>query len=357
MARLPRLLMLALAACGTASAAKNAAETTLVYPCLPATRPIQIDGRLDPQEWAGAVKVSGFTISGSDKLAPEQVTMRLLHDRERLYLGVTCYESNMAKLKTAARVTDGPFWLDDSIEFFIDANHDHETYWQFAATAKAVRYDNQQGDSSWNSAWQTAAQRGANAWSIEAAVPFADLKQKAPTPGTIWGFNLCRERQAGGSLELYNWADVQRVFKNADLFGHLYFVPTEWESTEAGVRPAREAGGKVTRVFVNNGYWRLSPAAKPALVTYREALRRQKQTAAKFLNDLARIYQERPRLAYRKEFDKLNAAYLRTQDLIEADTAIDAEQWAGARAFLSALPDKSESLYWRVRLAELNEEL
>ena len=358
MARSPWISMLAVAvACGAAAAAENKAETTFVYPCRRAAQPVQVDGKLDPKEWASAVKVGGFTISGYDRLAPEQATMRLLYDDRCLYLGVKCYESNMKKLKTSAKVTDGAFWCDDSIEFFIDANHDHETYWQFAATAIAVRYDNMQGDSSWNSEWRAAAQREAEAWSIEAAIPFADLKQTAPKSGAIWGFNLCRERQAGGRLELYNWANVERVFNRAYLFGHLYFVPAQWTPTEAGLSAARKAEGKEARVFVNDGYWRLTSGAQPSLVTYRDILRGQEVSAAGYLTELRPIYQKRPKLAYRKDFDKLNNAYKDAQNVIKADTPIDAEKCAEVRAFLDALPEKSENLYWRVRLAELNEKL
>jgi len=43
-----------------ARGAENAAELTLVYPCRPAADSLEIDGRLDPAEWAGAAEVSGF---------------------------------------------------------------------------------------------------------------------------------------------------------------------------------------------------------------------------------------------------------------------------------------------------------
>ena len=59
----------------SARGGENQAATTLVYPCLPASGPILVDGRLTPAEWGGAVIVAGFTVSGSKTAAPEPVLM------------------------------------------------------------------------------------------------------------------------------------------------------------------------------------------------------------------------------------------------------------------------------------------
>lgn len=336
--------------------AENAAEFTLVYPCRLAAGPIQVDGRLDPAEWAGAIEVSGFRISGSETLAPEQVVMRLLYDPQNLYVGVKCLESNMQNLTTPTTQTDGPFWMDDSVEFFLDPHHDHETYWQFAATARAVRYDNKQGDSLWNSHWTAAAQHDPDAWTVEAAVPFADLKVAPPAAGDLWGFNLCRERQAGGRLELYNWADVQRVFQNPPRFGHLYFVEAHWQPTAATVAAAaRNAGGRETLVYGDEGYWRVPAGSPPEWLTYRSLL--HDQGTVPFMEELQAVYRERPQMILREEFDRLEAAYRQVQALISGEGPVDAESWAQAKLVLDGLPGQVEAIYWRVRLALLNETL
>ena len=358
MTRLPwAIALVAAVTSGPLSGAENKAEVTLVYPCRAAARPVKIDGQLEDDEWADATVVSGFTVSGADKLAPEQVVMRLLYDQRNLYVGVVCRESNMKKLKTTARVTDGAFWLDDSIEFFIDANHDHETYRQFAVTAAGVRYDNAQGDSSWNSNFRAAAQRGSDRWSVEVALPLADIKTAAPKPGTLWGFNLCRERQAGGKLELYNWANVQRAFNNVHLYGHLYFVGPDWRPAPGTVADTRRAQGRETRVFVRDGYWKLTDGAKPQKQTYRLLLKTRGLGAVTFMEDLKAIYQKHPRIILRNEFERLDASYTTTKALIAGREPVGAETWAQARAFLDGLQTKVESIYWQVRLEELNQKL
>jgi len=348
-----------LAALTTAApAAQNEAETTLVYPCHRTPKPVVIDGKLTPAEWAAAITVSGFTISGSDTLAPQQVEMSLLYDAEHLYIAVKCLESQMSKVKAPHRVTDGPFWLDDAIEFFIDANHDHQTHWQFATTPAAMRYDNLDGDSTWNADWKVAAHKAADFWAVEIAIPFADLKLGAPAPGTLWGFNLCRERQPSGKLELYNWANVQRVFKNAHLFGHLYFVAADWKPTAATVSPAaRKAEGDLARLFARHGTWDTPRGGKPTLVPYRDQLRRLSPGGQRFMAELRTIFANNPSLPLHKQFTQLNATYASTQKLIAGSTPIDAPTWARAALFLGTLKDQAEELYWKVRLAELDKSL
>ena len=350
------ILLLAAAWASAAMAAENQAEQTLVYPCRPAAGPVVIDGRLDPAEWAGAIEVSGFRVSGSEKLAPEQVVMRVMYDSQNLYICVKCLESEMKKVKAAVNEKDGPFWTDDAIEFFLDPKHDHETHWQFAATAGAAQYDSYNGDSLWNSDWKCAVQRDADSWTIEAAVPFADLKVPAPTPGALWGFNLCREREAGGALELYNWADVQRVFNKVGLFGHLRFVAADWRPTEASIAAAaQDAGGKESIVYAEDGYWRVKTGGAPEHLTYRALLRGHDQGATPFIEELRGVYQQNPKMTLREEFEQLEARHDQIKSVVAAEGPIGVEDWVKATLFLSGLREKVEAMCWRVRLVELNE--
>lgn len=357
MLRIRSFMMLSLIVLPCAAmAAQNQAEVTLVYPCRAATAPVQVDGTLDAAEWGSAIVVSGFRDSGSQKLFAEQVTMQLLYDHQNLYLGVKCSESNMPGLKTPTTDRDGAFWNDDALEFFLDAKHDHEHYWQFAATAKAVRYDNQDGDSNWNGDWKVAARCYPDAWTIEVAIPFAELRLSPPSPGTVWGFNLCREREAGGKLELANWADVQRKFQNPPLFGHLLFVDSNWQPSAASIAPvSREAGGKETRIYVNDGYWRVTEEGKPELFTYRALLHGQGQAALPQMEELRGIYKDKPQMALREDFKRLDDSFGDIGSLIAGDAPVGPERYASAKAFLDNLSDRVESIYWRVRLALLNE--
>lgn len=341
-----------------AHAAGNLAETTLVLPCRPAPAPITLDGTLDPAEWAGAIEVSGFRVSGSPTLAPEQVTLRALYDKTSLYLGVRCLESQMAKVKAAVRTHDGPFWEDDAIEFFIDASHNHQNYWQFAATAGGARYENRDGDSAWNADWKLAVSREQDAWVVEVAVPFHELGLEPPAPGSLWGFNLCRERQAGGRLELYNWADVKRVFQSPGLFGHLYFAPAGWQADAASVRDAaRKAEGRETLIFVEGGYWRVRGRRAPEQRSYQMLLDLRARTTTGQMTELRALYRDRPGLKMREEFTRLDSRLAEVEALARTDKTVDALEWSRAAAFLDNLQERVDAIYWHARLALLNEKL
>ena len=350
--------------CGTALAGPNMAEVTLVYPCAPAPGSVRIDGKLDPAEWAGATTVSAFRISGSESLAPQQVVMRVMYDRTHLYLGVTCAESRMKHVVTKATQRDGPFWLDDSIEFFIDPVHDHATYYQFAVTANAVVYDatGQAGithDPTWNCDWRAAAARGEQAWTVEAAVPLSAFGARRPGPGTLWGFNLCRERQAGGRcLELYNWADVQRRFNNAPLFGHLRFVGPAWRATAAGAQAAaQDVGGSRALVYEPHGYWVVQTGQPAGLHTYRQVLKTATAKPGRHVSELRDIYRQRPKMVRRKEFDALMATHRKAMALVAGDGPVDAPTCARVRTHLDTFNDQVDVIYWRVRLVMLNERM
>jgi len=337
-------------------AAENQAVVTLAYPVQVATTPIVVDGELQPEEWERAVKVSGFRLSGSEELAPEQMVMRLLYDQQNLYLGVKCAESRMDQLVIQSQVDDSDVWHDDCIEFFLDANHDHATYWQFIVNPDGVRYDASGFDRTWNCTWTVATSRAANAWYVELAIPFAALKVPTPSPGTVWGFNLDRERQAGGGTQLYNWADVQGVFHSPALFGHLWFVGRDWQPREAEMKAvAPRLGGKEARIYVPDGYWIVREGQQPQTWTYRELLQGQQEVVDQYFEELRDLYRNRPEMILRDPFEKLQARYEDIQRLATAAGPVDPEACAAAKVFLDSVEDNLKDLYWRVRIELLNE--
>jgi hypothetical protein len=354
-----------------AGAGENQAVTTFVYPCRSVATPIRVDGKLDEPAWSGfapppaarntrsqwsqAVEVSGFTFSGKGLLASEQMVMRLLYDRENLYLGVKCNESKMNGLVAAVRFHDGNVWNDDCIELFLDPTHDHETYYQFAVNSLGAQYDARGFDRMWNCQWQAAASLGQDAWYVEVAIPFAAFGLSTPAPDSLWGFNLNRERNAGGSLELYNWADVQANFHNPGLFGHLWFVD-QWPPTESSLAAAgRRAGGAASRVYVADGYYEVKQGEKPQAFAYRGLIELQRGAIGGRLQELGRIYDARPEMALKDQFDQLTSRYESIKALATGDRAVSAEESAGANAFLHDMEGAVNDIYWRVRVKLLLE--
>ena len=351
------IMMLCLVgAASSALAGENQAVCGFVYPVKQAAGPIVVDGRLDPKEWAGAVEVSGFTFSGKGLLASEQMVMRLLYDRDNLYIGVKCGETMMDKIVAKVRDHDGDVWHDDCIELFFDPRHDHETYYQFIVNTLGAQYEAIGFDRLWNCKWQAAASLGENAWYAELAIPFASLEASPPEPDTIWGYNLNRERNAGGSTELYNWADVQGVFHNPGLFGHLWFVGDGWQADDAHVAAvAQRVGGAEARVYVADGYYEAKQGAKPKMLTYRDLIHVQRGAISSRLEELRKFCAERPALPLKVAVEELCARYETIKNIASGGRAVSAEESAGANALLADMEGAVEDLYWRVRVKMLLE--
>ena len=356
---IPASLALILSVAGVSAQdipAQNEAGVTLGYIVRRATSAITVDGKLTPAEWQHAVKVAGFRVSGREQLAAEQTVMHLLYDDTNLYLGVKCVESNMPSLVADIRVHDGRVWHDDCVEFFIDASHDHSTYQQFIVNSAATRYDAFKFDSTWTVQWRAATSKSDRAWYLEVALPFASLGAGTPRPGAVWGFNLDRERRAGGGTQLYNWADVKGVFHSPTLFGHLCFVDKAWRGTEAEMRPlARGIQGDEARLYIDGGYWAFPTEGTPRKWSYRDLLTTQHEAVKTYWDDLDRIYKARPDMVRRKDFEAYRKRYTEIVRLAKSAGPVDPEACAAGKVFLDTLRTSLKDLYWTVRIELLNE--
>lgn len=335
----------------------NEALVTLTYPVRRVATPIKLDGVLSEQEWGTAVKVGGFRVSGRENLASEQTVMRLLYDDTALYLGIKCAESRMKDLKAAVLIHDGSVWHDDCIEFFIDRNHDHGSYWQFIVNSVGTQYEAAAFDSTWTATWQAATSKAADAWYMEIAVPFKSLGSETPAPGEVWGFNLDRERRAGGGTQLYNWADVKGDFHSPRLFGHLAFVgrDRQQEAVAEIARLAAAVQGREARIYTDGGYWIVIPGQPAKRWSYRDLLRGARDDAGQYWTELEKIYRERPDAPGRKQFETQRTRYEEVRKLARATGEVDPEACAAGKSFLDGLENELRHLYWQARLTVLCE--
>lgn len=331
-------------------------ELALVYPISQAAGKINVDGDLNDAGWKNAVKVSSFTDSGSPNLAIQQTVMSLAYDSEKLYLGIQCFESSMKTLKTPSTGLDAPFWNDDSIEFFLDLDHTHQSHYQFAVTANEAKFDSKEGDALWTKVWDAKTQKYADKWTVEIAIPLEIFDRPGPKTGDFWGFNLCRERQAGGKHELFNWADVQRVFNRTNLFGHLLFMPANWENNQEAIAKAKQGAGRTeTQLQLQDGYWSFTPdRQQPRKLSYTEACRERFAVLPPKTVELINIFKENPNLSLKKEFDKIIAEFYAWKQKAQASNNLTSIDYAQANVFFTSFMASNNSFYWKVKLDQLN---
>lgn len=211
------LIGLTLVALATAASAAPTVEA------LKLTAPPTLDGKLDEACWQGAPQLSGFTRVDNGAPATAQTQAWVATDADALYVAVKALEPKLDQLK--ATVTDrdsSKLFGDDTLEIFVDANHDRFHFVQFACNPLGTQAD-VQGDAAgasldWDGVWQVATGRLADGWTAEFRLPWATLGM-GRAPGKVLGFNLCRERVP--ERELSYWAPTGGKFIAPQAFGEV----------------------------------------------------------------------------------------------------------------------------------------
>ncbi len=202
--------------------------------------PPVIDGSLADECWVeDAARLQGFVIPDMSALAPMQTHGFVCWDAAKLYVAARCEEPNIDGLAAQMVERDDSVWKDDSVELFLDMNHDRQSFAHVIVNSIGTVYDDiTPGTADWNADIETAASVDETGWSVEMAITFESLGG-APEPGEVWGFNLARERRAGEEAPLSIWSPTYAKFLEPQRFGEILFAAEpggfEWELLD---RPA-----------------------------------------------------------------------------------------------------------------------
>lgn len=172
--------------------------------------PIKLDGYLNESVWKNVEPVTDFTQRELTEGAPvsEKTELRILHDRDNLYIGVICYDSEPEKIIHRELLWDSNLLGDDYITFILDTYNDKRTGYYFSVNPNGATFDGtfQTGDiysnMNWDGIWDTAAQTTDYGWSCEIIMPFKTLKFPA-TDTQVWGFNFRRKIRRKNELALW----------------------------------------------------------------------------------------------------------------------------------------------------------
>jgi hypothetical protein len=159
---------------------------------------MSIDGVLDEPDWAQAALL-GDILQREPKqevAASERTEVRLLMDKDNLYVGVNCFDSEPEKVVGTQMARDADLEIDDSVAILLDTFHDRRNAFYFATNPAGALVDGLIVENSeninfdWNAIWIARTKRTAQGWSAEFAIPFKSLSFN---PGQdTWGFNFSR---------------------------------------------------------------------------------------------------------------------------------------------------------------------
>lgn len=159
--------------------------------------PIAVDGVLDEAVWRSTPAIGELVqrqpVPGASPTEPTDV--RLLRDRDNLYIGVIAYDSEPEAVLGAEMARDGNLGSDDRIEILLDTFRDQRNAYYFAtnpagALVDGLTYANGQLNTDWDTTWDVKTRRTQTGWTAEFAIPFKSLS--FPAEGRIWGFNFSR---------------------------------------------------------------------------------------------------------------------------------------------------------------------
>jgi len=182
-----------------------------------------IDGRVEEDAWSLAEPASGFTQQQPDEGQPstERTEVRVLHDRQNIYIGIVCFDSEPGKIVVTQGRRDAELSETDSVQVILDTFNDHQNAFLFGTNPLGLEHDGQiaaEGQAggvlgpgqqtgfgasgaqrgqllgynkNWDGDWRVRSQITGRGWETEMAIPLKTLRYDGGSDRR-WGFNVMR---------------------------------------------------------------------------------------------------------------------------------------------------------------------
>ena len=257
--------------------------------------PIQIDGKLDEDDWKRAKDVGEFDFPWFEKGDKERTVAKLLWDDENLYVSWLAHDRHISASVTQRH---GPVSKDDCVEIFLSPNPDKvKNYYTFEINAigtmlNRARTDWWTGPPTWEpegvryrTTFHGLSKKDESPqdeyWIVEAAIPLKNFARDAshtpPRAGDQWRLNLQR---LGGitNAQASTWAPLPqgiRSFHTPDAFGTVRFVSRPPQSPHDAAAQGREIYNRSCTMC--HGQDGTAGDRAPALAAQRRYLRTSEQ--------------------------------------------------------------------------------
>ena len=165
---------------------------------------IVLDGTPDEAVWQQASPATNFLQRDPDNGQPasERTEVRVVFDKDRIILGVTCFDSEPNRLLGNQMQRDQPFSADDRFMWSIDPFLDGRSGYFFEINPSGAMGDGLitgntggggfggQMNKSWDGIWLARVRRSSIGWTAEIEIPFRTLNFDPNT--ATWGANFQR---------------------------------------------------------------------------------------------------------------------------------------------------------------------
>ena len=179
----------------------------------------QLDGRIDPGEWAAAGVLSDFMLLGARGLPRLPTRVYVMHTTRALYIGAQLYDDRPSEIVADVTERDGRVYEDDCLELFIDTDGTRSEYAHFVVNSLGAKYDAYGHDVAENFDWNVFAAVNDTGWTVEIELPFD--RGTPPLEGEAWVVGVCRNAARAGQLS--TWCRHERDFHEPVAFGEMVF--------------------------------------------------------------------------------------------------------------------------------------
>ena len=201
----------------------------------------EIDGTVKDAVWMKAAVATNFIQQDPDFGAPasEKTEVRVLLDKQKIYFGIVCFDSDPKRILVTQSRRDGDLKDDDSIQIVLDTFNDNQNGYVFGTNPSGVKYDGQvtkegrtggftsmasgtAGRSlasqqrgaiggfnlNWDGTWEVTSKITERGWEAEIAIPLSTLRYQGK--GDTWGLNILRIIRRKNELSF--WSPIPRSF-------------------------------------------------------------------------------------------------------------------------------------------------
>jgi hypothetical protein len=204
----------------------------------------KIDGYLNDAVWNKAIEYSDFKMVEPDinHQPTEKTTLKILYDKNNLYFGIFCYDSNPALITANSMKTDYRGRSNDTVRILLDTFQDKRNAYVFFINPKGARSDGlaygEHFSLNWDGIWDAKTKILKNGWSVEIIIPFKTLgfNPKLKT----WGINV--ERLIAKKMEVIRLSGLTR-----DSF---FYNPNE-AATLVGISNIKQGKGITVKPYLN----------------------------------------------------------------------------------------------------------
>ncbi|MGE3275063.1 MAG: DUF5916 domain-containing protein [Vicinamibacterales bacterium] len=195
------------------AAVMNAGRRTMTAERMADDERIVLDGILDEAVWSRATSAGEFIQQDPvfEGTPTERTDVRIVYNRDHLYMGIVCYDSEPDKLAGNTRKRDEFLSADDRFMWTMDPFLDQQSGYFFEMNPSGLMADALLGaggtnNRQWDGIWNARVRRSEVGWTIEIDIPFRTLNFDPNAPA--WGINF--QRTVRRKNEENMWTGYQR---------------------------------------------------------------------------------------------------------------------------------------------------